>query len=95
MTNKPRKLGPEFKATVALASIREQETVAQLSARYKVHSSQIFHWKKQLLENAEKAFSIVGSEGPQESPTRDELLRKIGELTIERDFLANGLRRFR
>ena len=96
MKSKRRKLGPDFKATVALASVREQETVAQLTARYGVHSSQIFAWKKLLLENAAQVFShSAGPDATEGGPTRDELLRKIGELTVERDFLANGLRRFR
>ena len=95
MTTKRRKIGSEFKATVALAAVKEQQTVAELSARFKVHQSQIFNWKKQLLENATKAF--IESSGPtvDDQPSKDELLRKIGELTVERDFLANGLRRFR
>lgn len=95
MKTKRRKLGPELKATVALASVREQETVAQLTARFGVHSSQVFAWKKLLLENAAKVFVDQTAQPNDDGPTRDELLRKIGELTVERDFLANGLRRFR
>jgi transposase len=55
----------------------------------------VFAWKKLLLENAAKVFAEQTAHPSDDGPTRDELLRNIGELTVERDFLANGLRRFR
>jgi transposase-like protein len=92
------KHSPEFKAKVALAAVQEQETVAAISRRYKVHANQIYKWKQELLQNMARVFEPkAGSAGAgSESQDREkELLCKIGELTVERDFLSNGLGRSR
>jgi hypothetical protein len=67
--------------------------LAQLGHRFSVHPVMVGEWKKQLLEKAEMAFARE-SRGDAER-AQDDLLKKIGELTVERDFLARGLRRSR
>lgn len=94
MTTRNRKrFDPEFKARVALEALREQESLSVIGRRHGVHPVVVGQWKKRLAGQAAAAFSRKGTQETER--TRDELLRKIGELTVERDFLANGLRRFR
>lgn len=90
MANQRHKHQPAFKAKVALAALKESESVAQLSKRFGVHSNQIHRWKQQLNENASRVFDTKET---TDTGDRDELLQKIGELTVERDFLSQGLRR--
>ena len=79
----------EFKAKVALAALREQETVAQLSSRYGVHATQIHLWKRQLLEGAPDFFQAPGRPRKEESDevSVDELYAQIGRLKMELDWL--------
>lgn len=88
------KHSPAFKAKVALAALREQESVAEIARRHKIHPNVVYKWKRQLVENIERAFEADGS-GNGGSDREDELLKKIGELTVERDFLSHGLDRLR
>ena len=88
-----RKHTPEFKAKVALAAVREHETIPELAKRYGVHANQIYTWKREFIEHAALAFerdAATAADGGG-SEREDELLKKIGELTVERDFLARGL----
>ena len=88
------KHSPAFKAKVALAALREQESVAEIARRHKVHPNVVYKWKRQLLENISRAFESEGS-GGDATERESELLKKIGELTVERDFLSDGLGRLR
>jgi len=95
MTKRKRtKHSPEFKAKVALAALREQESVAEIARRHKVHANVVYKWKRQLMDNVSRAFESEEN-GGEATERESELLRKIGELTVERDFLADGLGRFR
>ena len=84
---------PAFKAKVALEAIREQDTVSVLAKKYRLHANQIYKWKKQFIAQAALVFDSEMAATGGSTEREDELLKKIGELTMERDFLARGLRR--
>lgn len=80
---------PDFKAKVALEAIREEMTLAELSKKYGVHSTQIGTWKRAAIENMATAFTRRGGVPEQVSAADvDKLHSKIGQLVVERDFLA-------
>jgi transposase-like protein len=90
MTNVRKKHGIDFKAKVALAAVREDSTVAELSSRYGVHASQIHAWKKTVIDGVGSLFAR-GKGSASDAITADDarlakLYEKIGELTVERDF---------
>lgn len=91
MSKKPRrKHSPAFKAKVALAALAGDKTLAQLTQEFEIHQNQIVDWKKQLTERAAEVF---GRPSEPESPPVDlqALHAKIGQLTLENDFLEGAL----
>jgi len=70
-----------------LEALREHATVADLAQRYQVHPNQIYAWKKQLLDQAARAFDTGNGDGAAEREI-ERLHAKIGQLIVERDFLA-------
>ena len=95
MSSKRIKHSPSFKAKVALAALREQETVAEIARRHKVHANMVYKWRQVLQDNLPRAFEKEQASAGPTSEREAELLQKIGELTVERDFLANGPARSR
>jgi transposase len=79
-----------FKAKVAVAALKGEKTLAELSQEFDVHANQIQQWRNQLIEGATLAFNE-----PSKTVTPDltHLHAKIGELTLEKDFLSNALQK--
>jgi len=89
-----RNHSPAFKARVALEALKGEKTVAELAAQYEVHPTQITSWKNELLQRATEVFGGAAAENTVDREKVHELHAKIGELTVERDFLAHALGRF-
>jgi transposase len=81
-----------FKAKVALAALKGEETLAQLATRFDVHANQIVQWKNRLLANAANVFGETGS-AAEPGPDIKTPHAKIGQLALENDFLAGALGR--
>ena len=83
---------PAFKAKVALAAMKGEKTLAELAQHFDVHPNQITQWRSQLLEGAAGLFGADRGE-TKAAPSVDlkALHAKIGELTLENDFLEGAL----
>ena len=93
MNRRPRRNHtPAFKAKVALAAVKGEKTLSELAQLFDVHANQITQWKAQLQEGAAGVFGSGGNPGVA-TPTVDvkSLHAKIGELTLENDFLEGAL----
>src|SRR4051812_35120669 len=90
MSRRPRRNHtPVFKAKVALAAVKGDRTLAQLAEQFDVHPNQITSWKAQLEEGAADVFGSGGVVQP--AVDVKSLHAKIGELTLENDFLEGAL----
>jgi transposase len=91
MSKKRNRYTPEFKAKVALATLKNEETVSELTARFGVHPTMISSWKRTLVDGAANIFSKGQGSRKQNEAKVDDLYRQIGQLKVENDFLARKL----
>ncbi len=91
MPRRPRRNhSPAFKSKVALAAVKGDKTISELSQQFDVHPNQITQWKTQLLDRMSVVFEGSGKAGPPQVDIKT-LHAKIGELTLENDFLESAL----
>ena len=93
MTGKRKRYSAEFKAKVALEALRGELTTAQLAAKHGIHQTMVGDWKKQAMEGLTVVFS--GKSEAQETAQSaaaevEKLHAKIGQLLVERDFVAKA-----
>lgn len=89
-----RRFTSDFKGRVALEALRGDKSIQEIAARHKVHPNQVSTWKRQAIEGLGGVFSN-GADREREDHEAEvrELHAKIGQLTVERDFLSKGLKR--
>ena len=93
MKKSRRKFTPQFKAQVAVAAIREAETLAELSKRFDVSPVMISRWKREFTENMAKAFEGNHQKEEDKDLDREKLYAQIGQLKVENDFLKKSLKK--
>jgi transposase len=93
MRRKRRTHKPEFKAKVALAALQGDLTMAEIMKKFDVHANQVTDWKKQLLSSAPEVFGRTTTNKEESEEAVQVLHAKIGQLTMENDFLERGLER--
>lgn len=88
MAKQRKHYSSDFKAKVALAAIKSQQTVNEIAALYSVHPNQVLQWKKQALEALPETFSSKRARAAQdEDALRAQLYQQIGQLKVEVDWL--------
>jgi len=89
-----RRFTADFKAKVALEALRGDRTIQEIAIKHKVHPNQVSTWKRRAMDGLGAVFSNGADRAGRDHEAEvHELHAKIGELTVERDFLAAGLKR--
>ena len=89
---KRRKFTSKFKTKDVLEALKERSTIAELAQKFELHPNQINTWKKEFLNGAEDVFDSPSSVKSEEDQEKDRLLKTIGQLKVENDFLKDALR---
>jgi len=90
---KRRKYTSKFKTKVVLEALKERHSLAELAQKYQIHPTQISSWKRDFLDGAEQVFESGKKDKRSEADKeKDRLLKAIGELKVENDFLKDALR---
>lgn len=79
--------GSKFKSQVALEAMHGDRTIAEIASEYNLHPNLVSQWKKKLMEDAADIFATKKEKQSEEQFPEEELLRKIGQLNVENDFL--------
>ncbi|OEY71592.1 MULTISPECIES: transposase [Salegentibacter] len=88
-----RKFTSKFKTKVVLEALKERQTVKELAQKFEITPQQIGTWKRDFLKEADTVFSKgEKSKKSEAEEKKDQLLKVIGELKVENDFLKNALR---
>lgn len=91
MSKQRRKFTAEFKTRVALDALSNERTLSEIASKYGVHPNQVAQWKKQAKEGITASFSGKVQQTQQSDEARiKELHAKIGQLTVEKDFLQQA-----
>ncbi len=89
-----RRFTADFKARVALDALRGDKTIQEIASKHKVHPNQVSAWKRRAVGGLGEVFSNRPDKARMEHDDEvHDLHAKIGQLTVERDFLAKGLKR--
>ena len=89
-----RRFTADFKAKVALEALRGDRTIQEIAGRHKVHPNQVSAWKRQAVDGLDAVFANGAEKASVDREAEiHDLHAKIGQLTVERDFLARGLKR--
>ncbi len=88
---KYRQYTPEFKMQVALEAAREVDGINDIAGKHGIHSKQVTEWKKRLLEGAETIFEKKPREEELAHKREEDLLKKVGQLSMEIDWLKKKL----
>lgn len=93
MSNKRKQFNASFKSRVVLESLKEQQTLSELSSKFELHPNQISNWKKQVKEQMPELFKkgVVSKTEQKHEELTDRLYKRIGQLEVELDWLKKKI----